>query len=388
MASFRLSCLRACAAPALLLAACSGAGGAPAAGQSGGSAQSAGFVPQSTVAAAGGGASAMGTFPKPLPDPLIALGTPAVVPDLTKPIINDSGAYLNGVIIVGTNTVNGDGVEGVTKGSGAGLYGHSASSSITSYGVYGFSPGGAGVYGYDGGSGAGLKGASVSGYGVQGTTGSVNSYGGYFTNTGGGTALDATSAGNAIYATNTDGPDKAAIVGYTSPSNAMGGNVGVQGVDNSQTTCSSACLGQNYGLQGISNNGGVAVYASTNGGYGVYSTTSGGTAVYGDGGTGVGLEAYAGTGGTPLYIRSGGTHVIIANNGVNDVMSLDSSGNLTISGTLNQNGTPLVSTAGGVAQIENVGDAQTPRRLGVRHDRSRVRETFGSVAHVPRLSDA
>ena len=87
MANSRLSFLGAFAASAVLFAACSGGAGAPASGQAEAGAQSAGFVPQSTSAAAAGGASAMGTFPKPLPDPLIALGTPAVVPDLTKPII-------------------------------------------------------------------------------------------------------------------------------------------------------------------------------------------------------------------------------------------------------------------------------------------------------------
>ena len=154
---------------------------------------------------------------------------------------------------MGTNTVNGDGVEGVTKGSGAGLYGHSSSSSITSYGVYGFSPGGAAVYGYNSSFGAGVQGASVYGYG------------GYFTAANGETALGATSGGNAIYGANTNNQYQAAIIGSTTSPYEQGGNAGVLGADNTDTTCGSPCGGANYGVYGKSDNNGYGVYGTTGG---------------------------------------------------------------------------------------------------------------------------
>ena len=159
------------AAFTLLLAACSGGGNAPIA-QTGAGAQSAGYVPQSTAALTAGANAASQAFPKPLPDALIALGTPAVSPDLTKPIINDVGAYTNGPIIAGTNTTTGYGVEGVAEGAGAGIYGHSSynGSGGSAYGVYGYASNGSGVYGYAGTYGRGVFGASNQGDGVEGTT--------------------------------------------------------------------------------------------------------------------------------------------------------------------------------------------------------------------------
>jgi hypothetical protein len=140
---------------------------------------------------------ALTVFPQSPPEPLIALGR-EVSRDLTSPIINDSGAYSNGPIILGTDTTSGYGMEGITDGSGAGVYGHAASTNVTSYGVYGFSPGGAGVYGHDGKNRSGILGSSVSGYGVEGMSAANNSWGGYFTNTGGGGALYAQATGGTV----------------------------------------------------------------------------------------------------------------------------------------------------------------------------------------------
>ncbi len=151
-------------AAALLLAACSGGGNSPIAAQSGAGAQSAGYVPQSAAMAGAAADAAAQAFPKPLPDALIALGAPANAPDLTKPIINDVGAYTNGPIIAGTNTTKGYGIEGIGEGAGAGVYGHSSynGSGGSAYGVYGYASNGSGVYGYAGTYGRGVYGASES----------------------------------------------------------------------------------------------------------------------------------------------------------------------------------------------------------------------------------
>jgi len=88
-------------------------------------------------------------------------------------------------------------MEGLTNGAGAGVYGHAGSSSSASYGVYGFSPGGAGVFGYDSTNGAGVLGSSVGGVGVKGVSAGPNAWGGYFTNTAtGGWAVSAAATGS------------------------------------------------------------------------------------------------------------------------------------------------------------------------------------------------
>jgi hypothetical protein len=139
-------------------------------------------------------AQAIAAFTQPLPEPLIALGHGASR-YITSPIIDDSGAYTDGPIIRATNTTTGYGLEGVTDVTGAGIYGHAASGNTNSYGVYGFSPGGAGVYGYDAQTGAGVLGSSMNGDGVEGISAGSQTYGGYFTNTGSGGALYAQAVG-------------------------------------------------------------------------------------------------------------------------------------------------------------------------------------------------
>jgi hypothetical protein len=116
------------AAAALSFSACGGAG-AGLGPQPGTPVQGAAYVPQSSGALAanaalpGGRALSTQAFPQPLPEPLIDLGH-GVSPDITAPIINDSGTYLNGPIILASNHATaGYGVEGLAYGSGAGLYG-------------------------------------------------------------------------------------------------------------------------------------------------------------------------------------------------------------------------------------------------------------------------
>ena len=140
-----------------------------------------------------------GSVPQPLADPLIALGKPGLSPNITAPIIDDSGSYAGGPIIRGrnTSTTTGYGVAGITQGTGAGLYGSStAAAGIgATYGVYGASTASHGVFGHANATGAGVVGTSAQGYGVEGATASATSSGGYFTNTAGGTAVDAASTG-------------------------------------------------------------------------------------------------------------------------------------------------------------------------------------------------
>ena len=163
------------AAVALGATACGGGGNAEV-GTAGASAQSAGYVPQSTGVASTQIAATSQAKMQPLPEPLIALGKSGPSPDLTAPIVNDSGSYTNGAIIVGTNTTTGYGIEGITDGTGAGVYGHSSytGSGSGSYGVYGYSATGSGVYGYAKTTGHGVIGYSLSGAAVEGKSTSGN----------------------------------------------------------------------------------------------------------------------------------------------------------------------------------------------------------------------
>jgi hypothetical protein len=288
------------------------------------------------------------------PDTLVALIGPGVSPDLTQPIVSYSGSYAGGPIVLGTNTAAGFGVEGITKGTGDGLVGYATSSA------------GNGVYADARGAGRGLLALSGTGNGVEAQTGGATAYAGSFVNTsssGSATAVKATSTGNTIVGTSAsgngvvgnsgNGVGLAGVLGVTTASYAQGTNAGVQGIDNSPSSC--GCL--NYGVFGISNNDGYGVYGSTGEsgtGIGVNADTYYGTAieaaVYGSG-TGTALRVTtSGTGGSKLITAAVG--------GGADVMSLDNFGNIDIAGTLTSNGTPLVSSPGRGAQIESVGDAR------------------------------
>ncbi len=310
---------------ACVLTACAAGGNAPVADQPGTSAQTASFVPQS-AGLTSSRADALDAMAEPLPEPRLNLSLGGARPLLTAPIINDSGSYTNGAIIVGADTANGYGVEGITDGSGAGLYGHSGSSSATSYGVYGFSPGAAGVYGYDTKSGSGVLGASANGNGVKGETS--------FPSSGKGTFQEAGVLGEDL---STDsGYQDAGVAGI-----ATNGN----GVYGSSTN----------------NNG---VYGYSYDGSGLYGVTQIGYAVTAESvGTGGGLYADGGSG-EAIIAQSDGLSLLTENGSSTATMSLDASGNmillgnLTVDGTVTQGSTtkPAISSPGRGGQVESVGD--------------------------------
>ncbi len=303
------------AAAALLLAACGGAGSGAMATQPAGAVdgQGAGYVPQSAGAmAVPGNAAASAAFPKPLPEPLIALGH-GPSPDITSPIINDSGSYTNGPIIRATNTTTGYGMEGITDGSGAGVYGHAGSASITSYGVYGFSAGGAGLYGYASGSGNGVYGSSVNGYGVEGITANGGSLGGYFTNAGGGEALQASSSDS----------------------------VGLEAISGTYIPIYAHTTGGSQAIYAYSNTGPTIQAAATKE-TGVWSTTGGtgdpeSLAYYGNSGNGNGADLTGTYIGVVARAPAGtGTYPFLATDtGSNDLFWVDGSGDIYYHGSLN-----------------------------------------------------
>ncbi len=109
----------------------------------------------------------------------------------------------------------GTGVYGLSLGSGGvGLYGESGTGrgvwgkSTSRRGVYGESVSNVGVWGISS-SFTGVFGGSTTGYGVDGTTASAASFGGHFTNTGGGKALRVDGTGSLSVVEITGGSDLA-----------------------------------------------------------------------------------------------------------------------------------------------------------------------------------
>ncbi len=343
------------------LCSCGGGGNASLASPGMG-AQTAGYVPQSAIA---GAAQTGDALAKPLPDALIALGKPAASPNLTAPIINDSGSYTNGPIILGTNTTNGYGVEGVTGGTGAGLYGHSSYTGTgTSYGVYGYSANGSGVYGYSATYGRGVLGVSVNGEGVEGET-SFPSNGSFTFQRAGVLGEDlstdsgendagvagTSSGGYGVYGQSANG---AGVYGLAT--NFAGGVVGIV---NASDNYGEAVVGNNFG----SGNSGLGGDGS-----GVSAFSAKETALIGE------AESTSST--TPveiLYSDSGQPFIIGENYTGNPAVaefSLDANGNmilrgnLTVDGTVFSKGTAHCTSCTGpllahrVPQAEDVGEGQ------------------------------
>ena len=322
-------------------------------------------MPQSNVAYAQQGAATQSlgsqalaaTESEPAPPiPDVPLAGSTVRTDLTSPIVNDSGSYPGGPIIVGSNTGSaGTGVEGKAGAAGGyGLMGLSANtaSSGKNIGVYGdgTGPGAYGVYGY-----------STKYIGVYGITGTGSGFGGYFANIAGGVALKAsgTSGGVAGESTNGNG-----VQGATSFSNAgatMFQKAGVLGEDLSTSGRYDA------GVAGTSTNG-FGVYGTSASGTAIYGTALTGTGVYGSvtGTTGDASGVYgndqstaggAGVSGSSLnnigvlgvsdsstapaisgYSNGGGPTFVGGRLG-GDTMSVDASGDMILAGNLTVDGT-------------------------------------------------
>jgi hypothetical protein len=265
-AFMRVARLATCVVFSLSIVACAGAGAGPSFSSQPNDQQSSGaYMPQSV----GAQALQIGQAEAPPPIPIVPLSIQhGVLPNLTSPIINDSGSYVGGSIIVGTNTGStGTGVEGIGGSGGYGIMGLAASATGAGAGVYGkaTAPSATGVYGYSSKS-YGVVGDSEYGNGVYGLAGAASRFAGLFTNT--------SSTGTALKATAT-------------------GGVGVSGT----STSSQGVLGNsssNAGVYGLSSTGSGVQGEST--GTGVYGLAdSGGSAVYADGasfGTGFGLEAH------------------------------------------------------------------------------------------------
>ena len=383
-----LPCIATACITAVLLAACGGGG------NSGVSAQP-GAVPQSNVAYAQQGAATQSlgsqalaaTESEPAPPiPDVPLAGSTVRTDLTSPIVNDSGSYPGGPIIVGSNTGSaGTGVEGKAGAAGGyGLMGLSANtaSSGKNIGVYGdgTGPGAYGVYGY-----------STKYIGVYGITGTGSGFGGYFANLAGGVALKASGTDGGILGESTSG---SGVEGETSfPSKPFGSWTGRAGA-----------LGNDVSTDGGYNDAGVA--GVTNHGYGVIGveTGSNGNAVFGqaegDGGVaifgfdesapavgyaavvgqsdnniGVFAKSYSTSEPAMFAFTNKGAPAIVTESGGESTMSVDASGDMILAGNLTVDGTisasttpvvncgtgcsgPLISTPDRRAQVERVGDAK------------------------------
>jgi hypothetical protein len=353
----------------LWLTACSGGG----AGNTASGMNSPGnYVPQSVAAAAFQTASDA-SLPTYVPAALGGRALPAV---LTKPIVDDSGSFAGGPILIGTNTAKGTGIEGYASASGGtGVVGMASSSNTGGVAVLGEATGtgGNGVYGYSG-----------KGIGVRGFTGNGASYAGYFSNVASSSsvAVDAVANGTGLLATSSQGNG---VDGATSFASAEGGGgSGVLGEDRSTDGGSgdNGVFGSSTSGSGVSGNSTnfVGVYAFSQSGNGVF-TQSNATLTCNNPGN----WAFCPAANPALQISSPSSTgtvrgmAIIATGGGTPIMSLDGAGNMILLGNLVVDGNIAYTSLGPTcfnppgtcvtpqysshnqpasAQVERVGDAQ------------------------------
>ena len=288
----------------------------------------------------------------------------------------------------GSNASTGAGLEGISaKGKGvvgqtkfnststsngqAGVIGNDLSTSgVFNAGVRGVSVRGAGVAGQST-SGAGLSGVSTTGQGVTGSSASSNGITGQ-------TKFNSTSPSNG----------KAGVLGQDLSTTSVfdsgvtgtsARGTGVEGTTASGTAVDAVASGSGRALNATANTGnGISVSNSGTGADDADFTTGSiaGEATIGmRDGLGVAAEGFAASSSTVpafnAFCAAGGPAMTATNNFFVDIMSLDCSGNMILSGTLTTSGTPLVSrrSATGarvgtfaaqqtLATVEDVGEAE------------------------------
>ena len=330
---------------------------------------------------------------------------------------NSSGPGVRGISVGGNGLAGATKVNSTSASNGrAGLLGNDISTSGTfNSGVHGLSVNGTGVSGNSTG-GAGVSGTSTSGAGVSGvsTNGSAvvaNSSGfgssaGFFSDFGGVSAgvqtfgtefgLFASSAGDGVFAEtgNTTTTEWHGIAGVDTNNNAGDVNIGVNGVSNQNVGVAGTTMAGTGIIASATGTGtGVRIAAGTGPGLVVNnagtlfdaaevttSAANSGDAHLGSAdGTGVFAFGFAtpapGGGGAPALEADceNGAPAITAFSfpKTSDIMSLDCSGNMILSGKLTQNGTPLsvqrTATGGAVGTyvaqqamptIEDMGEAR------------------------------
>ena len=236
-----------------------------------------------------------------------------------------AGISQNGNAVTGSSS-NANGIVGqtsffATSGSGqAGVLGQDLATPnpfgtpTVNAGVSGSSTYGVGVFGVSP-NGAGLSGFSFAGTAIlaQSTTGNAltaitnGGQAGSFTNTGGGTGIVAQSASG----------------------------IALQALNNSTSNPTVA-------ISATAN--GTGVYICCTGSFGIDVSGLTGIRAIGSNGPGV-ISAGGGSANTPAFmaVGTGGAPEIVAQNGQIPEMSLDAQGNMTIAGSLTQNGSPMIA---------------------------------------------
>jgi hypothetical protein len=305
-----------------------------------------------------------------------AASTALVCVALATPEIARASCNTVAACVLGDNTGSGFGVEGDSTGT----YGIIGS---TSFAATSASHGVAGVMGTDktrntkNPYNVGVLGSSYVGIGVSGNS---------MTNAG--------IQGNSV---SFDG-----VVGRTHyNATGAGGRAGVLGTSPSGT----AVAGQSdagYGVSGTSNDN-VGILGQSTSGTGVYGQSlENGPGVYGVSGSSYGVGAFSFNGEAALLAVDNNTNGVAMlgeaptgaqlfdgyNPDSGDVVSIDASGNMILAGSLTQNGSPLVRTAGShgeevatfgerssSATVEDMGEA----RLVAGHAFVPLDKTFASV---------
>jgi hypothetical protein len=362
-------------AGAFVVAACSGGGTAPLAPQPGAAPQAGAYASQPTASTA---AESLAVAVPPVPVAGLDLDLKPLA-NLTKPIINDSGTFPNGAIIVGTNAgTGGSGLEGISS-AGYGVLGLEQNTVAGTYysGVFGKAtgPGSYGVYGY-----------SVKGTGVRGYSADAGSYGGYFSNGAvSGSAIDAVANGLAIQGASTTADG---VLGSTKFASGEGGGAfGVEGDDDSTDKGNG-----DAGVLGTSSFG-VGVWGNSPNGWGVEGYSQNGPGLFGQTQSSVacanpGEWAFCTAASPALLLQAPGQSSsprgmeIIASNGSQDVMSLDAYGNMVLRGSLVVDGEISYGELDGASCIQPPGTCVTPQLGSGRSAPMRAVERVGEAQLV------
>jgi hypothetical protein len=345
-----------------------------------------------------------------------------------------TGAGLAGTSVKGSGVIGQTSLRSTTSANGkAGVLGQDLSSSgFYDAGVRGVSTRGSGVIG-QASNGTGVYGSSKSGFGVYGSSAGSSPVAGVWGTSTNAFGVEGFSSGNdGVFG---DSTNSVGVHGQTANSSAASGAAGVEGIDDyggspdlnegvfGSSTVNDGVVGETTNISPSEGSGVIGIDSGTNpNNLGVAGMTSTGTAVEaianGDGGTGVAGIATTGEG---LFVMNSGTNAPAADffpfgsagtamiglsNGIGvmaigisnagnlpainavcgnlgspitatnpsipkDVMSLDCSGNMILSGTLTQNGTPLAlahtsegaqvttySAQQTMATLEDVGEAE------------------------------
>jgi hypothetical protein len=315
----------------------------------------------------------------------VVIGLGALLPaSATGPLINDRESYPQGPVIIGSNTAQGIGVEGLAGSVGGfGLVGIGINSAVTNpatAGVYAATTGPGSYALYANSTSTDTSGSATQSFGVYGVSHNSNGLYGITTrpdvaavvatNPFGsvGVAFQTVASGNSVVALSRNlngvvgqttfnsgfgGSGQAGVLGQDLSTDSGIGNSGIVGTSSFGFGVSGTTV-EGAAVAGFSTTSGVGLYGSSNN-LAIYGTSPNNVAVEGTSQTSIGIVAdtqatpdptdSSGLNGPPALevVTEGGSPAIKVSGTAGDVMSLDANGDMILSGNLTVDGNLAVA---------------------------------------------